>query len=80
MPIDSYRTAKAKEAGMLLNDPLENFSKGKPVGPALIIFIGVMLLLHNFDWFPWWRIQQFWPLILIALGIFMFRNRLGNRQ
>ena len=80
MPIDAYRTAKAKQAGMALNDPLENFSKGKPIGPALIIFIGVLLLLHNFDWFPWWRIQQFWPLILIALGIFMFRNRLGNRQ
>ena len=80
MPIDAYRTAKAKQAGMVLNDPLENFSKGKPIGPALIIFIGILLLLHNFDWFPWWRIQQFWPLILIALGIFMFRNRLGNRQ
>jgi TM2 domain-containing membrane protein YozV len=80
MPIDAYRTAKAKQAGMVLSDPLENFSKGKPIGPALIIFIGVMLLLHNFDWFPWWRIQQFWPLILIAVGVFMFRNRLGNRQ
>jgi hypothetical protein len=80
MPIDAYRTAKAKQAGLVLSDPLENFSKGKPIGPALIIFIGVLLLLHNFDWFPWWRIQQFWPLILIALGIFMFRNRLGNRQ
>ena len=80
MPIDAYRTAKAKQAGMVLNDPLENFSKGKPIGPALIIFIGFLLLLHNFDWFPWWRIQQFWPLILIALGIFMFRNRLGGRQ
>jgi hypothetical protein len=80
MPIDAYRTAKAKQAGMVLNDPLENFSKGKPIGPALIIFIGFLLLLHNFDWFPWWRIQQFWPLILIGLGIFMFRNRLGGRQ
>ena len=80
MPIDAYRTAKAKEAGVVLNDPLETFSKGKPIGPALIIFIGILLLLHNFDWFPWWRIQQFWPLILIALGIFMFRNRLGGRQ
>lgn len=80
MPIDAYRTAKAKQAGLALNDPLENFSKGKPIGPALIIFIGILLLLHNFDWFPWWRIQQFWPLVLIALGIFMFRNRLGNRS
>jgi TM2 domain-containing membrane protein YozV len=80
MPIDAYRTAKAKQAGLPLNDPLENFSKGKPIGPALIIFIGFLLLLHNFDWFPWWRVQQFWPLILIGLGIFMFRNRLGGRQ
>ena len=80
MPIDAYRTAKAKQAGLALNDPLENFSKGKPIGPALIIFIGILLLLHNFDWFPWWRVQQFWPLVLIGLGIFMFRNRLGNRQ
>ena len=79
MPVDAYRTAKAKQAGQILNDPLESFSKGKPVGPFLIIFIGVMLLLHNFDWFPWWRIQQFWPLILIAVGVFMFRNRLGGR-
>ena len=78
MPIDAYRTAKAKQAGLILSDPLESFSKGKPIGPALIIFIGVMLLLHNFDWFPWWRIQQFWPLILIAVGVFMFRNRLGS--
>jgi TM2 domain-containing membrane protein YozV len=79
MPVDAYRTAKARQAGQALDDPLENFSKGKPVGPFLIIGIGILLLLHNFDWFPWWRIQQFWPLLLIAAGIFMFRNRLGGR-
>jgi hypothetical protein len=79
MPIDSFRTAKAKQAGLPLNDPLEAFSKGKPVGPFLIIAIGVLLLLHNFDWFPWWRIQQFWPVILIVVGVLMFRKRLGGR-
>src|SRR5690242_9464373 len=76
MPIDAYRTAKARLAGQRLEDPLENFSKGKPVGPILIIGIGILLLLHNFDWFPWWRIQQFWPVLLIIVGILMFRNRL----
>ncbi len=45
----------------------------------LIIGIGILLLLHNFDWFPWWRIQQFWPVLLIVLGVLMFRNRLGGR-
>jgi hypothetical protein len=79
MPIDAYRTAKAKLAGMPLNDPLESFAKGKPVGPFLIIGIGILLLLHNFDWFPWWRIQQFWPVILIVVGVLMFRKRLGGQ-
>jgi len=79
MPVDAYRTAKARLAGHHLDDPLENFSKGKPVGPFLIIGIGILLLLHNFDWFPWWRIQQFWPVLLIIVGLLMFRNRLGDR-
>jgi hypothetical protein len=76
--VDAYRTAHAKAAGQPLSDPLESFSKGRPVGPALIIFVGVLLLLHNFDWFPWYRIQQFWPVILIVAGVLMFRNRLGR--
>jgi TM2 domain-containing membrane protein YozV len=80
MPIDAYRTARARLAGQALNDPLESFSKGRPVGPFLIIGIGILLLLHNFDWFPWWRIQQFWPVILIVVGVLMFRNRLGGRS
>jgi TM2 domain-containing membrane protein YozV len=80
MPIDAYRTARARLAGQALNDPLESFSKGRPVGPFLIIGIGILLLLHNFDWFPWWRIQQFWPVILIVVGVLMFRNRLSGRS
>jgi TM2 domain-containing membrane protein YozV len=79
MPVDAYRTAKARLEGQRLDDPLENFSKGKPVGPFLIIGIGILLLLHNFDWFPWWRIQQFWPVLLIIVGLLMFRNRLEGR-
>ena len=78
MPVDAYRTAKARQVGQTLSDPLESFSRGRPVGPILIIAVGVLLLLHNFDWFPWWRIQQFWPVLLIVLGVFMFRNRLGR--
>jgi TM2 domain-containing membrane protein YozV len=78
MPVDAYRTAKAKLAGQVLQDPLESFSKGRPVGPMLIIGVGILLLLHNFDWFPWWRIQQFWPVLLIVVGVLMFRNRIGR--
>jgi TM2 domain-containing membrane protein YozV len=79
MPVDAYRTAKARLAGQTLTDPLESFSKGRPIGPILIIAVGFLLLLHNFDWFPWWRIQQFWPVLLIVVGALMLRNRIGGR-
>ena len=79
MPIDAYRTAKAKQAGQQLSDPLENFSKGRPVGPILIIALGILLLFRNFDWFPWWRIQQFfWPALIIGVGVLMLRSRVGG--
>jgi hypothetical protein len=80
MPIDAYRTAKAKLAGQTLSDPLENFSKGRPVGAILVIAVGVLLLLNNFDWLPMWRIHEFWPVILIAVGVLMFRNRFSGRS
>src|SRR5258708_15367239 len=72
MPIDAYRTAKARLAGQRLDDPLENFSKGKPVGPFLIIGIGILLLLHNFAWFPACWIHPFCPVLLTVLVPLMF--------
>jgi hypothetical protein len=80
MPIDALRTAQAKRAGQPLSDPLDSFTKQRPIGPILLIGAGLLLLLNNFDWFPWYRISQFWPLILIAVGILMFRNRMNRQQ
>jgi TM2 domain-containing membrane protein YozV len=80
MPIDALRTAQAKRAGQPLSDPLDNFSRNRPIGPILLIAAGLLLLLNNFDWFPWYRVSQFWPVILIAVGILMFRNRMNRRS
>ncbi|MGH9740971.1 MAG: LiaI-LiaF-like domain-containing protein [Candidatus Acidiferrum sp.] len=80
MPIDALRTAQAKQAGQPLSDPLDNFTRNRPIGPILLIGAGLLLLLNNFDWFPWYRVSQFWPLILIAVGILMFRNRMNRSR
>jgi len=81
MPVDAYRTAKAKQTGEILNDPLDAFTKERPIGPILLIGAGLLLLLHNFDWFPWYRISQFfWPAVLIGAGVLMMRNRLDRRS
>ncbi len=78
MAFDAMRTAKAKNLGETHVDPLESWSKNRPVGPIILIGLGVLFLLNNFNWFPFWRIGRLWPLVLIGVGVLMFRNRLGR--
>jgi TM2 domain-containing membrane protein YozV len=77
---DGMRTAEAQNRGQASADPLESWSKDRPIGPIILIVVGALFLLNNFDWFPFYRIERFWPLILIAVGVLMFRNRLGRRS
>ena len=79
MPIDALRTAQAQRAGQPISDPLEGFSKQKPVGPIILIAVGLLLLLSNFEWFQWYRVTKYWPVILIAVGVLMFRNWMDRR-
>jgi cell wall-active antibiotic response 4TMS protein YvqF len=81
MAFDAMRVARAKNLGLTPLDALESWTKNRPVGPILLIALGVLFLLNNFDWFSFHRIERFlWPLILIGVGVMMFRNRLGDRS
>jgi hypothetical protein len=79
MAFDAMRTARAKSLGESTADPLEAWSRNRPVGPIILIALGALFLLNNFDWFPFHFIWRLWPLILIGVGILLFRNRLSNR-
>lgn len=74
---EAMRTAQAKNLGETPADPLESWSSGRPVGPIILIGLGALLLLNNFRVFD--RLGQFWPLILIGAGIYMFRNKIAGR-
>ena len=76
MAFDAMRTAQARRTGQPAPDSLETWGKDKPIGAFLLILLGVLFLLSNFGWFPWERIGQFWPVILIVAGILMLRKRL----
>jgi Domain of unknown function (DUF5668) len=80
MAFDSMRTAEARGRGEASVDPLESWSKDRPIGPIILIVVGVLFLLNNFNWFRFYQIERFWPLVLIAVGILMFRNRLSGRS
>ena len=80
MAFDAMRTAQSKQRGETPADSLESWSKNRPIGPIILIVLGAIFLLNNFNWFPFYRLERFWPLILIIVGGLMFRNRLRGRS
>jgi len=77
---EAMQTAQAKNRGEIPPDPLESWSKDRPIGAIILIGLGVLFLLDNFHIFDFIRIGRLWPLILIAAGLYMFRNKLGARS
>ncbi len=81
---DSIRTAKAIQAGQPAPDPFglaQMFGGGErmegakvPVGAAILIGLGVLFLINTvFDF----SLDRFWPLILIAWGVWLFAKHWG---
>lgn len=52
----------------------------EPVGAVILIALGVLFLLGQFDWFSWNIFQYFWPLLLIGLGVWLIVRRLHDAQ
>jgi hypothetical protein len=80
MAFDAMRVAKARNLGEATVDPLESLTRNRPVGPIILIGLGLLFLLNNFDWFSFHRVGRLlWPIILIGVGIMLFRKRLEDR-
>lgn len=83
MPLEAYQTAKRRAAGLA---PAAggwegltwgNGGRATPIGPLILIVLGVIFLLNTLDIFRWsWHLGRLWPLILIALGGWMLWKRL----
>jgi len=46
-----------------------------PVGPFVLITVGVIFQVDRLDYFSWWSMHQMWPLILIAIGLGLMSRR-----
>jgi len=46
-----------------------------PAGAIVLIGFGVLFLLANLGWFSFHWVSHFWPMILIALGLWLFIKR-----
>lgn len=85
MPFEAYHTAKKR----MLGEPVDEFSSlvsmqsnptGVPMGPIAIIVVGVIFLLNNLDILHIHQIVRFWPLLLIAAGVYQLRQRISRGQ
>jgi len=77
---EAMRTARARNSGEIPSDPLESWSAARPIGPIILIGLGVLLLLGNFGLLEYLHFGRLWPIILIGAGLYMFRNKLGGRN
>src|ERR1700674_4122050 len=84
--IDAIRSAKAIQAGQPPPDPFgldRTFSGGEkvdtskiPTAAVVLIGLGVLFLLHTMG-FGFFRVERFWPGILIAIGGWQIARRQG---
>jgi TM2 domain-containing membrane protein YozV len=84
MAIEAYHTAKKRLAG----EPVDEFSSvfpagpqpgGVPLGPIVLILLGVLFLLNTLGVLQMSRLVRFWPILLIVAGAYWLYARLARR-
>jgi TM2 domain-containing membrane protein YozV len=84
MPFEAYHTATKRLRGEQVDEyssllPLRSRS-GFPVGPVVLIALGVVFLLDTLDIVRIYRLFRYWPVFLIALGAYMLYARMFGDQ
>ena len=86
MAFEAYHTARKRHAGLAVEEwssliaPNRYMSRA-PIGPVLLIVLGVLFLLDTLGLIEFRELARFWPVLLIIAGMVMLYNRLaGNRR
>lgn len=83
MAFEAYHTARKRMVG----EPVEEFSSllnldprrgASPLAPTALILLGVIFLLNNLGVLYIGQILRWWPVLLIAAGVWMFYVRLRS--
>jgi len=80
MAFEAYHTARKRQLG----EPVDEFSSlvkvnpygpGFPMVPVMLIALGVLFLLNNLGVLRLYEVFRFWPVLLIAAGVYMLYIR-----
>ncbi|MDP3000508.1 MAG: DUF5668 domain-containing protein [Bryobacterales bacterium] len=82
MAFEAYHTAKRRVMGELVDEfsslvPLKGRGAGFPVLPVVLIAVGTLFLLNNLEIIRFYQIMRYWPVFLIALGVYLLYARMS---
>ncbi len=85
MPFEAYHTAKKREMGLVPDEwssivPRNQYAGKAPVGPIVLIAVGVLYLLNTLNLVDFHQIGRFWPVILILVGVYMLYTRVTSTR
>jgi TM2 domain-containing membrane protein YozV len=81
MPFEALHTAKKRRMGVPVDEwsslvARNRYSSRTPVGPVVLIILGVFFLLDTLRIIEFRELARYWPVLLIVVGAFMLYNRI----
>lgn len=81
MPFEAYHTAKKRQLGFHIDEwssllPRTRYADRAPIGPIVLIALGVLFLLDTLHVLELQEIGRFWPVLLILIGAYLLYARL----
>ena len=82
MAFEAYHTARRRQIGETVDEfsslvQLNVRGPGLPVAPFLLMILGVLFLLNNFDILHLRDVMRFWPVLLIMTGGYLLYLRVS---
>lgn len=85
MPFEAYHTARRRQLGQPVDEfsslfPMSSRRTGAPIGPIVLIGLGVLFLMNTMGFLEFRHIARYWPVALIITGIYMLYNRVAGND
>lgn len=81
MAFEAYRTAQKLQAGEPVDEysslvPMRGRGDQAPVAGVALVVLGILLLLHTLELLDFERVARYWPVLLIAVGVYLLWGRM----
>jgi hypothetical protein len=76
MAFEAHRTAQKLQAGETVDEysslvPMRGRGDQAPVAGVALVVLGTLLLLHTLELLDFDRVARYWPVLVIALGVYL---------